>query len=1055
MKKQFSILALFFISCLFSQTSYYYHNGRKQELQIDRQKINIFVSPTFQQQQLIGLPNYTFVAKKGSNANDHWGTISFSTEISTIAFYQTISQLKSKSGVVGIGYYYKAGAEKSVGTSNLFYVQLKQSTDYAILQEEATKKNVSIQRAVGSDNIWYCLKVGATATGNSVELSNYFFETGKFANVDPGFVFNYTFDAPSAEVLSNTTTTTNCVNDVGFGSQWGLHNPTNTAVDINACAAWQLATGVGTKVAVIDNGIKLDHIDIATNIFPQSYDADSQTQPSQLTPDPDNPGYYSNHGMHVAGIIGAKANNNLYTAGVAHNCNIIAVSSSLTPASEVYNTTENLAWGINWATYNQQADIINCSWFAQEGCESCGFSSALLEYRIINAIENGRNGKGAVVVFAAGNEFGAIAYPAYIDPRIVVVGASTSTGQRLAASNYFTLAPGYENNAVDVMAPGDNINSLLVNSIPNSPNAPIVVDPIGGSSSFFSGTSMAAPHVSGVAALLLEVNPCLTGQEVRDIIEQTAQKVGGYTYATTAGKPNGTWNAEMGYGLLDAHAAVLLAQQLYSGTLDLYIKDNITDLGLEPNNITLSWNSPDIWVRNQDDNIEEHQTPIYNINQPNYVYVRLRNKSCANYSIDEENCAKVELYVSSPSASGGNEATSRTSFNPRENINYTLIDSKCISNIASGEDIIVKFEWFPPLPWVPAGGNLVNANLLAKVVAQADPLTYPETTNISSNAVKNNNIAQKNNISIGYDALGNGSPQKVSIANLSNETKSFSLELIKETGETGKPIYEEAEVHIKMDEVLYEAWLRGGKQEVNTKATLDEKMQLVENNNVLINNIQLNPNEVGFVDLTFNFLAKELTDKTNYKYNIIQRDLATNEIVGGVVFEINKENRAIFEANADDTATDKNEPIVISAKDINEPAIYNWYDSEGNLVFEGKDLQIASAVAEKYKLEVIATTDGFKDYAEVEVTLKPSVLEMISPNPATSNATISYKINEGNSAYLMVIGFYGSNGISNNYMLDVNSTTTNINVSNYPSGFYTVALVVGGEIVDAKTLVKE
>ena len=55
----------------------------------------------------------------------------------------------------------------------------------------------------------------------------------------------------------------------------------------------------------------------------------------------------------------------------------------------------------------------------------------------------------------------------------------------------------------------------------------------------------------------------------------------------------------------------------------------------------------------------------------------------------------------------------------------------------------------------------------------------------------------------------------------------------------------------------------------------------------------------------------------------------------------------------------------------------------------------------------------------------------------------------------MVIGYYGSNGTSNNYILDVNSSEANLNVSNYASGFYTVALVVNGEIVDAKTLIKQ
>ena len=67
---------------------------------------------------------------------------------------------------------------------------------------------------------------------------------------------------------------------------------------------------------------------------------------------------------------------------------------------------------------------------------------------------------------------------------------------------------------------------------------------------------------------------------------------------------------------------------------------------------------------------------------------------------------------------------------------------------------------------------------------------------------------------------------------------------------------------------------------------------------------------------------------------------------------------------------------------------------------------------------------------------------------------INYKINETNSAYLMVIGYYGSN-TSNNYILDTNAQQIQIDTSNYPLGYYTVALVCDGEIVDAKTLIKQ
>ena len=68
---------------------------------------------------------------------------------------------------------------------------------------------------------------------------------------------------------------------------------------------------------------------------------------------------------------------------------------------------------------------------------------------------------------------------------------------------------------------------------------------------------------------------------------------------------------------------------------------------------------------------------------------------------------------------------------------------------------------------------------------------------------------------------------------------------------------------------------------------------------------------------------------------------------------------------------------------------------------------------------------------------------------------VYYKLNGVSSAYLMIIGQYGTNGSSNNYVLNTSSSETTINLSNYTNGYYTVALVCNGEIVDAKTLIKQ
>ena len=118
-------------------------------------------------------------------------------------------------------------------------------------------------------------------------------------------------------------------------------------------------------------------------------------------------------------------------------------------------------------------------------------------------------------------------------------------------------------------------------------------------------------------------------------------------------------------------------------------------------------------------------------------------------------------------------------------------------------------------------------------------------------------------------------------------------------------------------------------------------------------------------------------------------------------------------------------------------------------------MTVSADITKKYKLEIIAETDGFKDYDEIEVILKPSIIENISPNPTSNEIQINYKLNGVNSAYLMIIGQYGTNGASNNYVLDVETSQTTINVANYVNGFYTVALVCNGQIVDAKTLIKQ
>ena len=116
-------------------------------------------------------------------------------------------------------------------------------------------------------------------------------------------------------------------------------------------------------------------------------------------------------------------------------------------------------------------------------------------------------------------------------------------------------------NRLSMMAPGTNIFTTDLQDTLGKSKLP---SPAGDYYSDFGGTSAAAPHVAGVAALVLSVNPCLTREEVTYILESTCTKVRPdlYNYATDSNHPNGTWNIEVGHGLVNAYEAVLLAQQM-------------------------------------------------------------------------------------------------------------------------------------------------------------------------------------------------------------------------------------------------------------------------------------------------------------------------------------------------------------------------------------------------------------------------------------------------------------------------------------------------------------
>src|SRR5690606_22908376 len=213
--------------------------------------------------------------------------------------------------------------------------------------------------------------------------------------------------------------------------------------------------------------------------------------------------------------------------------------------------------------------------------------------------------------------------------------------------------------------------------------------------------------------------------------------------------------------------------------------------------------------------------------------------------------------------------------------------------------------------------------LLARIEAPTtDPMTYPETENSSENVRNNNNIASRN-VTIIYVPDGGLIAGTIAIGNPSDQAKSYDLIFNADDRETGKKIFEEAEVTIKLSSDLYTAWVAGGSQKTNITTTGSLNTLKITGDNAKLKNITFNPDEFGVMALQFNFLTEEITTKEEYTYYVTQKETTTGNIIGGETYIIRKEPRSLFYANADNISANRNVTVSISVDVYDELVVYN------------------------------------------------------------------------------------------------------------------------------------
>ncbi|MFE2261119.1 S8 family peptidase [Streptomyces griseosporeus] len=333
-------------------------------------------------------------------------------------------------------------------------------------------------------------------------------------------------------------------NDTEYGKQWDLFEDT---AGMRVPGAWDIATGSGVTVAVIDTGY-VAHSDLAANIV-GGYDFISDTAVSVdgdgRDSNPADPGdwYADNecgtnvpgsnsswHGTHVAGTIAAVANNGKGVAGIAYGAKI----SPLRVLGKCGGYDSDIIDAITWASggtvsgvpaNTNVAKVINMSLGGDGACTSA----------TQNAI-NAAVSRGTTVVVAAGNENDNVANhsPGNCN-NVISVAATNRTGAKASYSNYGSL--------VDISAPGGQTSTGTANGILSTLNSGTRT-PSTESYAYYQGTSMATPHIAGLVALMKSANASLTPAQIESAIKANARPL------------PGTCSGGCGAGLADAAKTV-------------------------------------------------------------------------------------------------------------------------------------------------------------------------------------------------------------------------------------------------------------------------------------------------------------------------------------------------------------------------------------------------------------------------------------------------------------------------------------------------------------------
>ena len=492
---------------------------------------------------------------------------------------------------------------------------------------------------------------------------------------------------------------------------------------------------------------------------------------------------------------------------------------------------------------------------------------------------------------------------------------------------------------------------------------------------------------------------------------------------------------------------------------DLYVRDSVGDIGDEPSNASRLWASPDIWIEDMAGNrVNPYGDDDYN------VCVRIHNRS-DNASLGNErlllNWAKAGIDLNWSGSWTGEEFFICNGKKVPKGGYVGDKDGVVIPSIPAHSNYVIKVKWHVPKREDYIGCSVVEDQLwhfcLLARVYDGHPILHENESSISvRDLVRDNNNVAWRNITILEGKQNRGA---VSVGNPFKKPRSFSLSYsLRYNGLDEQLLYNYADVYLNMSSNLFELWQKSDFAGKGFKVVDKNKILLTEPT-ATIERLVLQPEELYLLEAEVNFFTQEEPENNEFMFDIaeyVDDEKEGKELIGGETYIAirDSERDSYFKAKAVDNKTVlPAEPVSFRAEPISEDAVYTWFDQKGDTVARGLNLTVTPTSTQHYKLEVVATADGFKDYDSVQATVRNGAIVSLSPNPTDNQLTITYRLAAGITNATIEISDVQNLSVQS-YPVTATATTKTVSLAGLTAGTYVVKLIVNGETVDTRQVIK-